>query len=517
MKFKRRMLVSQGSLNRLLQAAKEAWGRNKFAEAIETMERACRLAPANGIILLDLGNYYGLRQDYAAAERCFEKAAKIAPDKAITLAVAAVRSADFGNYTMSERYFLQALAEKNASPQMFSHMAKLYERLRRMDDAAGMVDRALHLNPHCPDALLARARLERQTGRIETAEQTLRSFIGQPNADTWVQTQAWYELGQVLDRQGKYDEAMDAFLPAKTQLLSQADQVRAELRYTRQRLQTMGANLNAETLQRWFDALPSLPPSRRLALLGGHPRSGTTLLEQVLDAHPDLTSLEETEVYYYDAYVPLLNRMPDATPILSCLEAAPVEVLQQSRANYFSSAERFLGESPGGRLLIDKNPSLTLMIPQMLRIFPEIRLLIALRDPRDVVLSIFMQTLPLSVGSSAYLTLGGTVENYVTMMGLWQSLKPMIAGHYLEVRYEDMVEDLETVARKSLDFLGVPWDAKVLDFDEHARKKLVRSPTYADVTQPVYKRAVGRWQHYQKYLEPHLARLEPFIKAYGYE
>jgi len=517
MKFKRRMLVSQGSLDRLLQTANEAWSRNKFAEGIETMERASRLAPANGIILLDLGRMHGLRHDYAAAERCFEKAANIAPDKAITLAVAAVRSADFGNYAMSERYFLRALAEKNASPQMFASMAKLYERQRRMDDAASMVDRALHLNSHSPDALLARARLERQTGRIEAAEQTLRSFVNLPNPDTWVQTQAWYELGQILDRQGKYDEAMDAFLPAKTQLLSQADKVRAELRYTRQRLQVMGANLNAETLQRWFDTLPSLPPSRRLALLGGHPRSGTTLLEQVLDSHPDLTSLEETEVFHDDAYMPLLNRMPDETPILSFLEAAPTEALQQSRANYFRSAEQFLGQPLGGRLLIDKNPSLTFLIPPLLRIFPEIKLLIALRDPRDVVLSIFMQPLKPERGNAAYQRIQTTVDDYVAMMDLWQNLKPMIEGHYLEVRYEDMVADLESVARQSLDFLGVPWNAKVLGFDEHARQKVVRSPTYADVTQPVYKRAVGRWQHYQKYLEPHLEKLEPFVKAFGYE
>jgi hypothetical protein len=80
-----------------------------------------------------------------------------------------------------------------------------------------------------------------------------------------------------------------------------------------------------------------------------------------------------------------------------------------------------------------------------------------------------------------------------------------------------MVEDLESVARKTLDFLGVPWDARVLGFDEHARKKPVRSPTYADVTQPVYKRAVNRWRNYQKYLEPHLEKLAPFVKAFGYE
>ena len=220
--------------------------------------------------------------------------------------------------------------------------------------------------------------------------------------------------------------------------------------------------------------------------------------------------------FHDDAYSLLLQRMPDETPILPVLEAATVDTLQQARANYFRTAELFQNEPLGGRLLIDKNPSLTYLIPQMIRIFPEIKLLIALRDPRDVALSVFMQPLPFGQGGSAYLTLGGTVTDYAAMMGQWLTLKPMLAGHYLEVRYEDMVEDLETVARKSLDFLGVPWDAKVLGFDEHARKKLVRSPTYADVTQPVYKRAVGRWQHYQKYLEPHLEKLEPFVKAFGY-
>ncbi len=501
----------------MLKAAGEAWSRRKFAEAIELEERASRLDPANYSLLLNLGKHYGLRYDNAAAERCFEKAARIAPNKAEALASAGVHAADFGNYEMSERYFLRALAEKNAVPKMFEQLARVYERQRRMSEAAGMVDRALHLNPHCPEALLARARLERQAGRIEDAEQTLRSFVTQPNPDTSVYAQAWYELGQVLDRQGRYDEAMAAFAPAKTRMLSQSGRYLHELKVVRQRLKLMQANLTAETFQRWFDVLPSLPPPRRIALLGGHPRSGTTLLEQVLDSHPDLTSLEETTVFHDDALSPLLQRMPDETLMLSCLEAAPVEVLQQSRANYFRSAELFQGEPLGGRLLIDKNPSLTFLIPPLLRIFPEIKLLIALRDPRDVVLSIFMQPLPFSQGGSAFLTLSGTVDEYVAMMSLWQTLKSMIEGHYLEVRYEDMVEDLETVARKSLDFLGVPWDAKVLGFDEHARKKLVRSPTYADVTQPVYKRAVGRWQHYQKYLEPHLAKLEPFVKAFGYE
>jgi hypothetical protein len=190
--------------------------------------------------------------------------------------------------------------------------------------------------------------------------------------------------------------------------------------------------------------------------------------------------------------------------------------LQQSRAAYFRAMELIIGSPVAHRLLLDKNPALTYMIPAFIRIFPEIKLLIALRDPRDVVLSCFMQSLPLTQLGAAYLSLEGAAEDYAHLMNNWLALAPLIPGRHLEVRYEDMVADLESVARKTLAFLGVPWDARVLGFDEHARKKIVRSPTYADVTRPVYTRAVGRWQHYQKYLEPHLEKLEPFVKAFGY-
>ena len=85
------------------------------------------------------------------------------------------------------------------------------------------------------------------------------------------------------------------------------------------------------------------------------------------------------------------------------------------------------------------------------------------------------------------------------------------------MRYEDLVDDLESTARRTLEFLDVPWDASVLGFDKHAATKVVRSPTYADVKKPVYRGAMGRWRNYQKYLEPYLEKLEPYVKAFGYE
>ncbi|MGA2029953.1 MAG: sulfotransferase, partial [Verrucomicrobiota bacterium] len=506
MKLKRPQLISQGSLSRILQAAQQAWHQKDFQKNIELLERASRLAPSNVGIHLQLGRMHGLRYDYAAAERCFEQAVRMAPHKTETLALAGAHSRDFRDPKIGEHYFHRAAEQKDATPEMLADLAELYERLRRLTDAAQLIERALQLNPTCPLALLGRARLERQAGHLEMGEQILRRFP--VDAHRFIRVRAWYELGGILDRQGRYDEAMTAFLEAKAILKTDAAPFAAGLTTIHSRLKFLAESFKPEMFQRWSDFGSNLQPPHRLALLGGHPRSGTTLIEQVLDSHPDIISGEETEIFLDEAYVHLTRGLPSSTLVLTVLEAAQINVLQQARTVYFHSMESSLGQSIGNRLLIDKNPSLTFLVPALVRIFPEIKLLIALRDPRDVVLSCFMQPFfQIAQTNSAYLTLEGTAEEYAAVMGVWCAVKSLLKNPWLEVRYEDMVDNLESVARKTLDFLDVPWDERVLGFDQHAREKVVRSPTYADVAKPVYKSAMGRWHNYQKYLEPHLGKL----------
>jgi tetratricopeptide (TPR) repeat protein len=515
--MKRPQLISPGSLNRMLAGADEAWQRRDFQQSIELLERASRLDPANSRILLHLGRSYGLRYRSADAERCFEKAVRVAPNKAEMLAAAGRMAAETGNHQMAERYFRQALEQKNVAPDTVARLAELYERLRRVEEAAVMVERALHLDNACPLARLTQAKLDRYAGRLAEAEEVLRPVL--TAADRELRIRGFYELGAICDRQGRYDDAMSAFVEAKALLLPDAPPLLAQLQLIIGFLKEMQNNVSAAMLARWSDSGQELlQPPHRLAFLGGHARSGTTLLEQVLDSHPDIVSAEETQNFHDDAYTPLRRNLPPETTMLAGLDGASIQTLRQARERYFQSMSLGLGGSPGQRLLIDKNPSLQAFILAFVRFFPEARLIVALRDPRDVVLSCFMQPhWPISAASVNYLNLADTATAYSRTMGIWRTLQPLIKNPRLEVRYEDMVEDLESVARRTLDFLGVAWDERVLRFDEHARQKLVRSPTYADVTQPVYKRARGRWRNYRKYLEPHLEKLEPFVKAFGYE
>lgn len=515
--MKRQRMISEGALTRLRQSALDAWRRQDFSEYFRIMEQASRQDPGNSGILLDMGAAYGMRFEYAAAERCFEKAVRIAPARSDALIMAGTQCRGFDRYEMARHYFERAVKEPRVSPDTYVKLAEIYERFRLLEDATAMVDRALHLDPACALATLVGARLDRLSGRVEEAERRLRPLLAQSSRETWsTRIRGWYELGAVLDAQGRYDEAMSAFLEAKTMILPNATQFIAGQKLVHSRLKFVEQSLSAEMVARWKVQSSDLQPPYRLALLCGHPRSGTTLLEQILDSHPDFVSAEETTIFQREAFGSLL-RATSETLMLNVLESATPEALRQARSHYKECMAKFLGKSADSRTLIDKNPSLTGLVPAFVRIFPEAKLLVALRDPRDVCLSCFMQPLPLGPGSAIFLTLENTILEYASITGLWRAMAASLDQAFLEIRYEDLVGDLEGVARRALEFLGAGWDERVLRFDEHARSKLVRSPTYAAVAKPISKGAVGRWRNYQKHLEPWIEPLAPFIKAFGYE
>jgi hypothetical protein len=236
----------------------------------------------------------------------------------------------------------------------------------------------------------------------------------------------------------------------------------------------------------------------------------------MLDSHDELVSADEFDVYTQWIHQPIVRRFKYSTPLLAILDSVPPAVRQKARATYWQQTEAIFDQSIGDRMLLDKNPGMMILLPAINWAFPEMKMLVALRDPRDVVLSCFMQKVPLTPISSNWLALADAAEYYARVMKTWLIVRQLTPGRWIEFRYEDVVADLERESRRILAFLGLPWDERVLRFYEHARAKVVRSPTYKDVTQPVYHKSVGRWQHYARQFEPILEKLQPFVKEFGY-
>jgi tetratricopeptide (TPR) repeat protein len=508
----------ESQIVQMFRDAEESWGRGQRAEYFDAMEQIGRMDPGNHRIALEIGSAFAMRYDYPAAERWFERAVASAENKSEALAMAGLHCRNAIRYEMAERYLERASKSEGATPDTLAKLAEMYERLRRVDKARETVDRALRLGADNALALLVSARLERSAGRLEEAERIVRSFLNRSDSDSWSsRIRGWYELGANLDRQGRYDEAMAAFLSAKAMILPVAAGPMASQRIMRSKLKEAAEKITQEVLQWWaLDSKSAVSSPCRLAVICGHPRSGTTLLEQLLDSHPQVVSAEETPIFF-ESYWSLRRPLPAEAGMLETLESVTPEVLRKTRDWYLQAMQMFIGSPIGDRLLIDKNPSLTALVPGLVRVFPEAKFIVALRDPRDVCLSCFMQPLPLNPPSSSFISLEETATEYVSMMGFWRSMAPRLPNRAIEVRYEDVVNDVESVSRAVLSFLGLDWDERVLRFDKHARQKLVRSPTYAEVARPISKGAVGRWKNYQKYLEPSLEKLEPFVTAFGYE
>ena len=275
MKLKRPSLVSQGSVFRMIQTADEAWKRRDFQQCFEWLERASRLDPANPGILFILGQRYGLRYDYAAAERYFDKAVRLATRKCEALATAGQLSTDFASHQLAEHYFQQALEQKDAPPETFARLAELYERLHRLEDASKLVEQALQLDANCALARLTHARLSRLAGHWEEAEKILRPVLG--SAQREMRIRGYYELGAILDRQGRYDEAMTAFLEAKAMLRPDTQPLLAQVQANRIAAKKTLADFTAETMHRWFDFGSSTPASPASGVFGRPSAFGNNL------------------------------------------------------------------------------------------------------------------------------------------------------------------------------------------------------------------------------------------------
>jgi tetratricopeptide (TPR) repeat protein len=397
-------------------------------------------------------------------------------------------------------------------------LAAWLERERRLDEAAAQVENCLARRPNEPSALYYRAFLIHRAGRHAEAEQLLRDLAATNLSDPNVRTSCFHLLAVVLDELGLYAEAMEWLLKAKA-IVRQTNKIQPlEQNYDkadRQR-RALLARLTPAMIQSWRSDAPAEPLRFKLALLGGHPRSGTTLIEQILGAHPGIRAFDESEAFVGEIGDKLAPLPPGLPLSMDALNALPINRRNELRRRYLKSLFREVEGEPASELLLDKNPSPTASLHLWLRLFPESKILIALRDPRDVIISCFFQNLALTPLNVNFLSLERTVKHYADLMDTWLRLRELGGFDWLETRYEDVVGGLEAEGRRVTEFLGLPWHADQSASHEAARRKLVYSPTYGEVAKPVHQRAVGRWSHYAGVLEPLLPRLNIYAKSFGY-
>jgi tetratricopeptide (TPR) repeat protein len=461
-----------------------AAGALDFALADQASLRAAELASADAVLLVAIGQQYHRLRRLEQACACFQRAVEADP----------------------------------ASVHARLSLAAWFERDGRLDEAWECVQSCLAQHPKDGRVLYFRAFLLHRKGLDGEAETALHDLLKTSSLDPNVEYSAKHLLGVVLDALGQYGEAIRWLDKAKKLLRQRPDTAALEKAYDQmdRARRKLLAELTPETLRRWREEAIASPCPHSLAFLGGPPRSGTTLIEQILGAHPEILVFDQPEAFVQE----LLNTLHPPPPArgltLKSLNALPASGRTQLIGRYFKNLLRDLEQGPHGRLLLDKNPSLTASLHIWLRLFPQLKVIITLRDPRDIVISCYFQNLPLTAANVNLLNLERTARFYSDCMDVWLRMRELGGFDWLETRYEDGVANLEGVGRRVTEFLGLPWHEAQASYCDTARHKFVHAPGDNEVTQPVYDRAVGRWKHYAEALAPLQAGLAEYCRTFGY-
>ena len=496
-------------------AASVHYGEGRFDEATRLLKRARTLAPGDPHILNSLGLCLRALGETDAALKAFEASSRTDSGMAAAHFNRGALLEELSEIKGARSAYEQAAAIDPTYVEPLAGLAWLDAQGGDLASARARGERALFRSPGNVLARLALSSAELQQGDLSAAGTRLSALLADPALTPLNRSIVLGLIADLEDARGRTQEAFAAYAASNAELKTinagrfEAPGIESALMKVR-RLIAWFEDTNPEP---WREAPPARPRAadpRAHVFLVCFPRSGTTLLENVLAAHPDVVSLEEKDC---------LERV--AEPYLTSGEGlerlariGSTEALRQREAYW--SAVRAYGVEPRGRVFIDKMPLASVHLPVIARLFPNARILFAQRDPRDVVLSCFRRRFGMNASMYQLLTLEGAAAYYDSVMRLSELYRELLPVPQHEVRYESLVDDFEGTARAACDFLGLEWNESMRDFAAKARTRGISTPSAAQVAQGLNREGQGAWRRYAEQMAPVLPMLEPWVERFGY-
>lgn len=509
-------------------------GLEDFDSALEALTRAVALNPRSGPVQLNYATalefagkmdqaervYRQMAAEFPADEKpmrqlftllkrqfrdddaldAIEEAVRRAPDEVeLGLGLASHRLTR-GRHAAAEEAYRRVLAIEAGNTLAYLGVATVLDQTNRIEELAALVGEAQEANVAPEGLSFVKAFDHRRAKRYVEGLEAL-SHV----PDELETARRQQLLGQLLEGAGEYDEAFTAF--ERMNAITRADPSEPEQRggAYRELIRRQRDSLTPEWVRSWRTA--QVDQRQSPAFLVGFPRSGTTLLDTILMSHPATEVLEEE---------PTLKHATDALGGFEAIADASDDAIAKARDAYFETARSLTPLDPG-KLLVDKNPLAMNSLPVIRRLFPDARIILALRHPCDVVLSCFVTNFKPNNAMVNFLNLETTAEAYDLSFGYFEKARELLQPAIHTIVYENIVADRDRELRPLFDFLGLEWDERVLDHQSTARSRgHIKTASYAQVVEPIYQRSAGRWLNYRKHLEPVLPVLEPWVRKYGY-
>ncbi|MFO0834714.1 MAG: sulfotransferase [Phycisphaerales bacterium] len=513
----------------LVEAARAEMKLGQPQRAAAALQRATSIEPNNAVLWREFA--VALHRGNAGPKSLtvIQRAHQLAPEDPETTLTLGMMLADHGAVELALPH-LQKAAEQAGGVRQYAALANCLCSLTRVEEAHQAIEKATAINPRFPGVPFTRTRIAETLGRrdeaIRIAEEAIRD--GSAAADLFQKYASLMRqspdrgraidllraslerpwpfgqdshghiltgLGSLLDAEGRYAEAFESFKKgnAITAPPFSAAQARA-------RTDAIMKAFSREALAAYSKGDPS---ERHPAFIVGMPRSGTTLLERIIDAHPQAKGVSELETIprlfaSLAARLGIQGTPPDALKLLTPSHVAAIA------GDYLQKIQSM---APGADRVIDKLPHNFLHLGFISLLFPNATVIHASRHPLDTCISCFMT--PLSRAHAYRFTLAGLVAEYTEYRRLMDHWSNVLDRRPTEVVYENVVANLESEAHRVIASLDLPWNDACLEFHKSAGPVVTASVN--QVRRPIYDSSAGRWKNYEPFIGELIDGLRAFL------
>lgn len=482
----------------------------RAANAVELLSRARQLNPRHIHVLTNLGNALRASGRLGEAKASLEAAVSVDPAFAPAHNNLGSVLLDLDQRADAARSFERAVQLQPRNADALANLARIAEEDHRLTEALDLSDRALAAASGHVQAMLTHARVRQRQGDLQGAATELGALLSGQRVPPNIQSIAHGYLGECLERLNHFPEAFAEFEKSNALQRSMHEAaISGEEYLSPKRVDELAAFVARQDFSKWS---PTPTADRAPVFLVGFPRSGTTLLDQILSSHPQVSVLEER-----DTFMDVCKTLMVPGGRFDFWADLASHQIEQLRALYWAQVETGMRGQGLKPVFVDKLPLNAVMLPLIHRLFPTAKIVLALRDPRDAVLSSFQQRFGMNAAMFQMLRLETAASYYDKVFSLVRLCGEKLPQSVFKIRYEDLVTDFDGQVSCLLSFLGLGWDDNVRNYAVTAKSRRLNTPSASQVVQPIYSSSVGKWRNYGPQMAEILPVLSPWVAAFGYE
>ena len=486
------------------------FARGKNDEALACFGKLLELDPRHVEAHINSGVGEHIKRNIEKAQYHYQQAIEIDPKNDTALRHLATLFSEELDTDSAITYFRKSLVINPRLGDVWAELIELYERANKLDDAEKALTEASRILPKDANVQYVSAKLARRHNRIEESVATFKKIDARQLHPRFFQPYH-FEFASTLDRAGEYALAFQMFEKAN-------DLATRSIRAKQTDFSAFDRHM--DTIEEWLASGAKVKPYEKhedlgedLCFLLGFPRSGTTLLDVMLDGHPKTQTLEERATFEHVAFA--IDKQFGGYPFgIGNLDPTQREELRRQYRAHLEKA----GIKPDiGGVIVDKMPIRTIHAACMHRLFPRAKFLFALRHPCDVILSNYMQNFAANEAFVHFNSLTESTRIYERVMRIWKTSSELMPIPVHFVRYEQLVSDTERTLQEACRFLDLPWiDSMSAHQNTLKDRGRIKTNSYHQVTEPVYLRSMNRWHHYRPQFEPHLDKIKPYADYFSY-